>query len=66
MRVAKANRRGGNLRKISTELRRFFEISRASAAEVGACIDLACAFGLLAIDRGASFKSSLSEISKII
>lgn len=56
----------GNARKTQNERRRFFEISRASVAEVGACIDLAFAFGLIAIHSKESHKTSLSEISKMI
>ncbi|MFA4873937.1 MAG: four helix bundle protein [bacterium] len=56
----------GNARRSQTERRRFFEISRASVAEVAACVDLMCAFGLIRQDRNISLKSRLSEVSRMI
>ena len=56
----------GNARRSSSERRRFFEISRASAAEVGGCIDLIAAFGLSQPDRALAFKSQLESISKML
>lgn len=56
----------GNARRSSSERRRFFEISRASAAEVGACIDLIGAFRLTQPDRALAFKSQLEGISKML
>ena len=56
----------GNARKTTTERRRFFDISRASAAEVAACIDLARAFSLVDRDRATAFKSRLSSVSKML
>ena len=40
----------GNARRGAVERRRFFEIARASAAEVGACIDLMFAFQLIDVE----------------
>ncbi|MBI2092577.1 MAG: four helix bundle protein, partial [Deltaproteobacteria bacterium] len=54
----------GNARRSQTERRRFFEVSRASLAEVSACIDLMQAFGLT--NNSQSFKSTLCEISKML
>jgi len=54
----------GNARMSKQERRRFFEVSRASLAEVSACIDLMQAFGLT--HNSQSFKSSLCEISKML
>ncbi len=56
----------GNARKGMKERRRFFEIARASVAEVAACVDLTVAFGLIHRDRASSLKSGLTEISKMI
>ncbi len=56
----------GNARKSNAERRRFFEVSRASIAEVSACIDIICAFCLINKERSQSLKSQLSEISKMI
>ena len=44
----------GNAKESHPERRRFFRIARASTAEVGACLDLMRAFGLLSpIGAGA-------------
>ncbi len=56
----------GNARKSRAERRRFFEVSRASVAEVSACIDIICAFGLINKNRTLSLKSHLAEISKML
>jgi len=56
----------GNARKTAAERRRFFEISRASAAEVSACLDLAGAFGIVAPALMQARKARLSEISRMI
>ena len=56
----------GNARRGATERRRFFEIARASVAEVAACVDLMLAFGLIRQERMLSLKSRLTEISKMI
>ena len=56
----------GNARKTAAERRRFFEISRASVAEVAACIDLAGAFGLVSPALKQARKASLSEISRML
>ena len=49
----------GNARRSQTERRRFFEIARASAAEVGACVDLMRVFGLTQPERTKFYKSRL-------
>jgi four helix bundle protein len=56
----------GNARRSNTERRRFFEISRASTAEVSSCIDLMRVFGLINYDKSQIFKSRLNSISKMI
>lgn len=56
----------GNARKSATERRRFFDISRASAVEVSACVDLMHAFRLISADRKQAFKSALSSISRMV
>ena len=56
----------GNARRSSAERRRFFEVARASAAEVGACIDLMGAFRLSPADQAFAFKSQLEAISKML
>ncbi|MFA4875251.1 MAG: four helix bundle protein [bacterium] len=56
----------GNYRRGDAERRRFFEIARASAAEVSACVDLMHAFGLIDSERTLSLKSRLEEISKML
>ncbi|MBI2341845.1 MAG: four helix bundle protein, partial [Deltaproteobacteria bacterium] len=54
----------GNARRSQVERRRFFEVSRASLAEVSACIDLMQAFGLT--HNAQSFKSTICEIGKML
>lgn len=56
----------GNARRSQTERRRFFEVSRASLAEVSACVDLIKAFGLINNNKTQMFKSSICEISKML
>ncbi len=56
----------GNARRSQPERRRFFEIARASVAEVAACVDLMGAFGLVGQDRVESLKSRLSGVSRMI
>jgi four helix bundle protein len=56
----------GNARKSKVERRRFFEISRASVAEVSACVDLMYAFGLITQVRSQSLKAKLMEISRML
>lgn len=56
----------GNSRRSQSERRRFFEVSRASLAEVSACIDLMRAFGLIDIDRSSPFKSRIEDISRML
>ena len=56
----------GNAKGSFNERRRFFRIARASAAEVGACIDLMRAFGLLKPAEAIALKSLLEGISKML
>ena len=56
----------GNARRSQTERKRFFEISRASIAEVSACIDLSRIFRLTSPDSSQLIKANLTEISKMI
>ena len=56
----------GNARKSRRERCRFFEIARASAAEVSACVDLMRAFGLIPVMGAMSLKSRLGEVSKML
>ena len=56
----------GNARKTRAERRRFFEIARASGAEVSACLDLVCAFGLMNETKAGSLKSTLSSMSRML
>ena len=56
----------GNARKSATERRRFFDISRASAVEVSACVDLMHAFRLISTARRDDLKSCLCCISKML
>ena len=60
------NQAEGNARRSRTERRRFFEIARASVAEVSACVDLMEAFGLPGAERTQSYKSRLSTVSKLL
>lgn len=56
----------GNAKFSQPERRRFFQIARASIAEVGACIDLMRAFRLLTPVEAAALKSRLEAISKML
>lgn len=56
----------GNARRSQIERKRFFEISRASIAEVSACIDLARVFRLISLTSSQTIKVELSEISKML
>jgi four helix bundle protein len=56
----------GNSRKSRIERRRFFEVSRASAAEVSACLDLARTFELMSKEKVTGYKSSIEDISKML
>ncbi len=56
----------GNARKSRCERRRFFEIARASVAEVAACLDLGCAFGIMKRVQTDSYKSQLSHVSRML
>lgn len=56
----------GNGRKSQVERRRFFEVARASAAEVNSCLDLMLAFGLVESSRGMKYKEGIESISKML
>jgi len=56
----------GNARRSHLERRRFFEISRASLAEVSACVDLMHAFGLCDASLSQSLKSHIIDVSKML
>lgn len=56
----------GNARKGEKERKRFFQIARASAAEVSSCIDLLSAFQLIATAKGNLWKTNLDIISKML
>jgi four helix bundle protein len=56
----------GNARRSASERKRFFEISRASIAEVSACVDLMKVFQLSTAEHSESLKYRLCEISKMI
>ena len=56
----------GNSRKSTIERRRFFEVARASSAEVSACIDLMQVFRLTVFDKTAAHKNRLISISKML
>lgn len=56
----------GNSRKGAAEKCRFFEIARASAAEVASCVDLMLAFNLISVQKEQEYKGSLHFISKAL
>ena len=56
----------GNARRNPADRRRFFEISRASLVEVGACVDLSKAFGLTCHSKASQFKGEIHLISRMI
>jgi len=56
----------GNARLSPAERRRFFQIARASLAEVGACIDLAKTFFLSSGDQSELWKEECHQISKML
>ena len=56
----------GNARRSTAERRRFFEIARASAVEVSACVDLASSFRLMPPLTVGAVKSRLTEVSKML
>jgi len=56
----------GNARRSTAERRRFFEIARASAVEVSACVDLVSSFGLMPPLSANALKSRLTEVSKML
>ncbi len=60
------NQAEGNAKRSKSERRRFFETSRASLAEVGACVDLMYALGLICTDKVQSLKSRLASVSKML
>ena len=57
---------GNGKRCSSRERKRFFQISRASLAEVAACLDLMQSFLLIPSNRTSERKAKLREISKMI
>ena len=57
---------GNGKRASSKERRRFFEISMASIAEVGAALDLAFALGLIEAGECNGFKSRLKLAQVLI
>jgi len=56
----------GNARISIKERRRFFQISRASLAEVSACVDLMRTFRLMSANSANEFKFRLDRISRMI
>ena len=56
----------GNARSGNAERKRFFQIARASIAEVGACLDLALAFQLIQSSSHQNWKDQCHQISKIL
>jgi len=56
----------GNARTGQPERKRFFQISRASLAEVGACLDLAHAFQLINHQKKEAWKDECHLISKLL
>ena len=60
------NEAEGNARRSKPERRRFFEMARASTAEVAACVDLMFAFGLIDRETTVGYKSRLVGISKML
>ena len=56
----------GNAKFSQPERSRFFRISRASACEVAACIDLMRVFGLTSPVEAIALKSRLEGISKML
>ena len=60
------NEAEGNAKRSRLERRRFFETSRASIAEVAACVDLARVFGIMPPARAASYKVRCERISRML
>ena len=56
----------GNGRLGSRERRRFFQIARASVAEVAACVDLMRAYLVISEARANELKSRLDRVSRIL
>ena len=56
----------GNARRSTAERSRFFEIARASAVEVAACVDLASSFGAMQPMAVNGIKARLTEVSKML
>lgn len=56
----------GNNRRSIKERRRFFEISKASGAEVAAIIDVATSFGFMSTNIEMLYKAELLQIVKMI
>ena len=56
----------GNARISPKERKRFFQISRASIAEVAACLDLMVAFHLISNHQGKTWKSQAEEVSRML
>ena len=56
----------GNGRLGSRERRRFFQIARASVAEVAACVDLMRAYLVISEARANELKSRLDRISRML
>ncbi len=56
----------GNARMGKGERKRFFQISRASLAEVAACIDLAAAFSLIPARAVMENKELIDRISRML
>ena len=56
----------GNARVSTKERRRFFQISRASLAEVSACVDLMKTFRLISANGANELKVHLDRISRMI
>ena len=56
----------GNARRSRRERQWFFQVSRASAAEVMACVDLMCAYALIPAAGASGLKSRLALIGKMI
>ena len=56
----------GNAKQSKPERRRFFRISRASAVEVAACVDLMRAYILISADGAGEFKLKIDRISRML
>lgn len=56
----------GNARRNPLERKRFFQIARASVAEVGACLDLMRAYRLVSPSQSIPWKGECHTISKML